>query len=64
MLLVPILYLVWFSHNKMEKLKKQICLAWQSLCPTTELETYLANAQVIFLIAGFSAKWHHINIFK
>ena len=35
MLLVPIPYLVVFSHNKMENLKKQICPASCSLCPTT-----------------------------
>ena len=28
------------------------------------LETYQANAQVIFLITGFFAKWQHINIYK
>jgi len=41
MLLVPILYLVWFSYNKMEQLKRKICLACQSLCPTTVHVTYL-----------------------
>ena len=28
------------------------------------LETYLANALVIFSIAVFSARWQHINIYK
>ena len=28
------------------------------------LKSYLANAQVIFLITGFFAKWQHINIYK
>ena len=28
LLLVPLLYFLWFSHNKMENLKKKICLAW------------------------------------
>ena len=39
MLLVPIIYgpntLSFMVHNRMENLKKQICLAWQSLCPAT-----------------------------
>ena len=28
------------------------------------LETYLANAQVIFFITEFYAKWQQINVFK
>ena len=28
------------------------------------LETHLANAQVIFFIAVFSAEWQHIKIYK
>ena len=37
---------------------------WHFVLAYRILETYLANAQVIFSIAGFSAKWQHINVFK
>ena len=42
--LVPCLYLLWFSYNQMENLKKQIRPACKSLCPTTVLLSFCQKA--------------------
>ena len=69
-----------YKRSKMETLRKirmvvrgteenNVFVNERSLiCPQAKsmilLETYLADAKVIFLHAGFSTNWQHINTFK
>ena len=68
--LVPLLYRLLFSYNRMEDLKKQICIACKSLCPTTVYVLLFLNIQcsdcwrmlLISMCTKLQKRWCEISL--
>ena len=61
--LVPCLYLLWFSYNEMENLKKQISPACWSFCPTTVCKPWHSSKSVWTIILSIIVRCAKLNAF-